>query len=84
MPDTITQKLGEITVAGFKGLVEAPWLFKRKSTYYLAFADNDTEPKAADISGAVWRWTSFYGTTRRLHRQSARLSQRSDSCRGLR
>ena len=41
MPDMITPKSGEFTVAGLKGFFEAPWRFKRKGTYYLAFADND-------------------------------------------
>ncbi|MEU4561199.1 family 43 glycosylhydrolase [Actinoplanes sp. NPDC023936] len=35
------------TVTGLTGYFEAPWLFKRGSTYYLAYAGNDAGPASA-------------------------------------
>lgn len=61
MPDMVTPKSDVIMVAGLKGFFEAPWFFKRRGTYYLAFADNDTNPKAG-CTPAIYHACIAYAT----------------------
>jgi putative cell wall-binding protein len=57
----MTSLIGEpITVTGAKGFFEAPWLFKRGETYYLAYAGNDVGP---DCTEAVYHACISYATS---------------------
>lgn len=44
--DMVTPKGRETEISGLPGFFEAPWLFKRKDTYYLAYAANNAGPKS--------------------------------------
>lgn len=43
-PDMVTPKGPEQVVTGATGFFEAPWLLKRRGTYYLLYAANNTGP----------------------------------------
>jgi hypothetical protein len=60
--DMVTPKGPQVAVTGLKGFFEAPWLFKRKGTYYLAYAGNDTDPKDG-CTPAVYHACIAYGTS---------------------
>ena len=60
--DMVTPKGAEVSVPGLKGFFEAAWLFKRNKTYYLAYADNDTDPKDG-CTPAVYHACIAYGTS---------------------
>ena len=59
--DMITPKSGEVRIDGLTGFFEAPWLFKRNGTYYLVYADNDTDP-GRDCTPAFYHACIAYGT----------------------
>ncbi len=65
-PDMVTPKGAEITgfeikVGGLTGFFEAPWLFKRKGTYYLAYAGNNAGPDSP-CTQAVYHACIAYGS----------------------
>ncbi|HWU50493.1 MAG TPA: family 43 glycosylhydrolase [Asticcacaulis sp.] len=59
--DMVTPKGPEISVKSLTGFFEAPWLFKRNGVYYLAYADNDTDPRDG-CTPAVYHACIAYGT----------------------
>ena len=61
-PDMVTPKSKEISIPGLKGFFEAAWLFKRRGTYYLAFADNDPDPKGG-CTPAIYHACIAYATS---------------------
>ncbi|NQX35428.1 cell wall-binding repeat-containing protein [Herbiconiux sp. VKM Ac-2851] len=57
----MTTLIGEpITVTGTDGFFEAPWIFKRGETYYLAYAANDVGPNCTE---AVYHACISYATS---------------------
>lgn len=60
--DMVTPKGPEKTITGLTGFFEAAWLFKRKDTYYLAYAGNRAGP-ASDCTQAVYYACIAYGTS---------------------
>ena len=42
--DMVTPKGKEVSVTGLTGFFEAAWLFRRKNTYYMVYADNKAGP----------------------------------------
>jgi hypothetical protein len=59
--DMVTPKGEPVTVTSLKGFFEAPWLFKRKGTYYLAYAGNDVK-QGDGCTPAVYHACIAYGT----------------------
>lgn len=47
-PDMMTFRGTPIDVTGMTGFFEAAWLFKRRGTYYMAYAANNTSPVTVD------------------------------------
>ena len=60
--DMVTFKGTPIDVRTLKGFFEAPWLFKRNGTYYLAYAANTAGP-TSDCTEAVYYACIAYGTS---------------------
>lgn len=60
-PDMVTFRGTPIDVKTLPGFFEAPWLFKRNGTYYLAYASNTTAPDAG-CTEAVYYACVAYGT----------------------
>jgi hypothetical protein len=58
--DMITFKGTPVDVRTLNGFFEAPWLFKRRGTYYLAYAMNTVGP---DCTEAVYYACIAYGTS---------------------
>jgi hypothetical protein len=59
--DMVTPKGREISVTGLTGFFEAAWLFRRKDTYYMVYADNQAGPKSL-CTPAVYHACIAYGT----------------------
>lgn len=59
--DMVTPKGDEVSVKELKGFFEAPWLFKRNGTYYMAYAGNAAGPQS-DCTPAVYHACIAYGT----------------------
>lgn len=59
--DMVTPKSPEVPVHSLRGYFEAPWLMKRKSTYYMLYAGNDAGP-TSDCTPAVYHACLAYGT----------------------
>ncbi|MEP6835633.1 MAG: family 43 glycosylhydrolase [Gemmatimonas sp.] len=59
--DMVTFKGTPIDVTTLTGFFEAAWLFKRRGTYYLAYADNKAGPNS-DCTEAVYYACIAYGT----------------------
>jgi putative cell wall-binding protein len=58
---SMTSLIGEpVTVTGARGFFEAPWLFKRGETYYLAYAGNEVSPSCTE---AVYHACISYATS---------------------
>ena len=60
--DMVTFKGTPIDVRTLNGFFEAPWLFKRTGTYYLAYAANTAGP-TSDCTEAVYYACIAYGTS---------------------
>jgi len=60
-PDMVTPKGKEITVTTLTGFFEASWLFKRKDTYYMVYADNKAGPDSP-CTPANYHACIAYGT----------------------
>lgn len=60
-PDMMTFIGTPIDVTTLTGFFEAPWLFKRRGTYYLAYAGNRAGP-TSDCTEAVYYACLAYGT----------------------
>ena len=60
-PDMVTPKGPEITVRSLTGFFEASRLFRRKDTYYLAYAANNAGPNSP-CTRAVYHACIAYGT----------------------
>lgn len=59
--DMVTPKGAEWKVEGLEGFFEAPWIMKRKGTYYMLYAGNKAGP-ASDCTPAVYHACIAYGT----------------------
>lgn len=59
--DMVTPIGQERTIEGLTGFFEAPWIFKRKGSYYLLYAGNKAGP-ASDCTPAVYYACQAYGT----------------------
>ena len=60
--DMMTFKGTPVDVTTLTGFFEAPWLFKRHDTYYLAYAGNNAGPNSA-CTEAVYYACIAYGTS---------------------
>lgn len=61
-PDMVTPRGPVVKVDTLPGYFEAPWLFKRGKTYYLAYADNQAGPHSP-CTPAVYHACIAYGTS---------------------
>jgi len=61
-PDMVTFKATPIDVRTLNGFFEASWLFKRKATYYMAYAANTAGP-TSECTEAVYYACIAYGTS---------------------
>jgi hypothetical protein len=61
--DMVTPKGPELAIDGLTGFFEAPWLFKRKGVYYLAYAANNAGP-TSNCTPAIYHACIAYGTSR--------------------
>lgn len=59
--DMVTFKGAPIDVTTLTGFFEAPWIFARRGTYYLAYAANNAGP-TSDCTEAVYYACIAYGT----------------------
>jgi hypothetical protein len=59
--DMVTPKGAVVTVRELDGFFEAPWLFRRGSTYYLAYAGNRAGP-GSPCTPAIYHACIAYGT----------------------
>ncbi|WP_404477153.1 family 43 glycosylhydrolase [Novosphingobium sp. BL-52-GroH] len=59
--DMMTPKGPEQTIEGLDGFFEAPWIMKRKGTYYMLYAGNRAGP-TSDCTPAVYHACIAYGT----------------------
>ncbi|MFT4198363.1 MAG: family 43 glycosylhydrolase [Pseudoxanthomonas sp.] len=59
--DMLTPKGAEFAVTTLDGFFEAPWLFKRNGTYYLAYAGNRAGPDSA-CTPTIYHACIAYGT----------------------
>ncbi|ADU14237.1 glycoside hydrolase family 43 [Asticcacaulis excentricus CB 48] len=59
--DMVTFKGTPVDVTGLKGFFEAPWIFKRKGVYYMAYAGNTAGPDS-ECTEAVYYACIAYGT----------------------
>ncbi|WP_343527219.1 family 43 glycosylhydrolase [Sphingomonas sp.] len=60
-PDMVTPIGEEHVIQGLTGFFEAPWLFKRKGTYYLLYAGNNAGPDSP-CTPALYHACQAYGT----------------------
>ena len=60
-PDMVTPKGKEVTVTTLTGFFEAAWLFRRKDTYYMVYADNKAGPDSP-CTPALYHACIAYGT----------------------
>ena len=61
-PDMLTMKGAPVDVNTLTGFFEAPWMFKRNGTYYLAYAGNKAGPES-ECTEAVYYACIAYGTS---------------------
>ncbi|MBL0173290.1 MAG: family 43 glycosylhydrolase [Gemmatimonadaceae bacterium] len=61
-PDMVSMKGAPVDVSTLTGFFEAPWLFKRNGTYYLAYAGNKAGPES-ECTEAVYYACIAYGTS---------------------
>jgi hypothetical protein len=61
-PDMVTPKGREISVNSLTGFFEAPWIFRRKDTYYMVYADNQAGPDSP-CTPANYHACIAYGTS---------------------
>ena len=59
--DMVTPKGPEYRIEGLTGFFEAPWLMKRRGTYYMIYAANDAGPHGA-CTPAVYHACIAYGS----------------------
>lgn len=59
--DMVTFKGAPVDVGTLTGFFEAPWIFKRKGTYYMAYAGNKAGPDS-ECTEAVYYACIAYGT----------------------
>ncbi|WP_031236578.1 family 43 glycosylhydrolase [Asticcacaulis sp. AC460] len=59
--DMVTFKGQPVDVKSLTGFFEAPWIFKRKGTYYMAYAGNKAGPES-ECTEAVYYACIAYGT----------------------
>ncbi|WP_448661976.1 family 43 glycosylhydrolase [Sphingomonas sp. CJ20] len=59
--DMVTPKSAEQRIEGLTGFFEAPWILKRKGTYYMLYAGNHAGPDS-DCTPAVYYACQAYGT----------------------
>ncbi|AXB79524.1 glycosyl hydrolase family 43 [Novosphingobium sp. P6W] len=59
--DMITPKGPEQKIEGLEGFFEAPWIMKRKGTYYMLYAGNKAGP-TSDCTPAVYHACIAYGS----------------------
>ncbi|MCJ2183580.1 family 43 glycosylhydrolase [Novosphingobium sp. 1949] len=59
--DMITVKGAERSLTGLTGFFEAPWILKRRGTYYMLYAGNQAGPNS-DCTPAVYHACIAYGT----------------------
>lgn len=59
--DMVTVKGHEHEITGLTGFFEAPWIMKRKGTYYMLYAGNQAGPNS-DCTPAVYHACIAYGT----------------------
>lgn len=60
--DMVTPKGAVVSVKSLPGYFEAPWLFRRKDTYYMIYADNQAGPDSP-CTPAVYHACIAYGTS---------------------
>lgn len=60
-PDMVTMKGTPVDVNTLTGFFEAPWMFKRKGIYYMAYAGNTAGP-GSECTEAVYYACIAYGT----------------------
>jgi hypothetical protein len=60
--DMVTFKGAPVDVRALNGFFEAPWIFKRNGTYYLAYAANTAGP-TSECTEAVYYACIAYGTS---------------------
>lgn len=60
-PDMVTPKGEVVKVDSLTGFFEAPWLMKRKGTYYMLYAGNDAGPDS-ECTPTVYHACIAYGT----------------------
>ncbi len=60
--DMVTFKGTPVDVRTLRGFFEAPWLFKRNGTYYMAYAANNAGP-TSECTEAVYYACIAYGTS---------------------
>lgn len=61
-PDMVTPKGKEVSVNSLTGFFEAPWIFRRKHTYYMVYADNKAGPDSP-CTPANYHACIAYGTS---------------------
>lgn len=61
-PDMVTMKGTPVDVSTLTGFFEAPWIFKRNGTYYLAYAGNNAGLNS-ECTEAVYYACIAYGTS---------------------
>lgn len=61
--DMVTFKGQPVDVTTLNGFFEAPWIFKRKGTYYMAYAGNTAGPDS-ECTEAVYYACIAYGTAK--------------------
>ncbi|WP_375419571.1 family 43 glycosylhydrolase [uncultured Sphingomonas sp.] len=59
--DMTTPAGPETTIPGLTGFFEAPWIMKRRGTYYMLYAGNDAGPHS-DCTPAIYHACIAYGT----------------------
>jgi hypothetical protein len=59
--DMVTPKGPEVEMKGLTGFFEAPWIFRRKGTYYMFYAGNQAGPDSP-CTEAVYHACQEYGT----------------------
>lgn len=59
--DMVTPKGPELKIRGLTGFFEAPWIMKRKATYYMLYAGNNAGPNSP-CTPAVYHACQAYGS----------------------
>lgn len=60
-PDMVTPKGPVVHVTSLRGFFEAPWLMKRRGTYYMLYAGNEAGPQSP-CTDAIYHACIAYGT----------------------